>query len=151
MSLDMDIQGDALLIRALTAAPVRQAIESGALGIAAEGQDRTAPYPREPRRRPNAPYYVRGTGLFTPGGILIRRSETMNRRWNIRSVAFGAILENRASYSGRVKGGRGQQASHHRRTGWTRTIDDVAGVVRDGTAASIMGAALRAALPGGED
>lgn len=148
--LSTELEGAEELVHGLLS-PLRPAIEAGAMGIAAEGHDRTAPYPPAPRRKPGGWYYVRGEGLYTGAGQLVRRSETLNRRWNIRQApAFGATLENTASYAAKVKGGKGEQTKGHRRTGWTRAIEDMESVVQDGTAAEIMGAALEAVLPGGK-
>lgn len=143
----IEIQGLEPIIARLVA-PLRPAIEAGALGIAAEAQDRAAPYPPARPRRPGRPYYVRGTGGFTAGGIQISTSETMNRRWNIRPVAFGAVLENRASYASEVIGDRGEQRRIHGRHGWRRAPEEARAVATDGTGERIMTAAIMAVLEG---
>jgi hypothetical protein len=122
------------------------AIESAAMAIAAVIQDETAPYPRARPRRAGKGYYVRGRGSFSASGKLIRSSEMLNRRWDIRSISLGAELRNTASYSGDVHGRT--QTRLHAQTGWIKAADAIERIKRRGEITQIVMQAIQRAMGG---
>lgn len=131
--------------RKLLGTKLQPAIESGTAGIAAAIQNVLAPYPAAAPRRAGRSYYVRGRGLFSSGGKLQRSSQTLNRRWKIKRISFGARLNNNASYAQFVHG-RKKQNRHHARRGWVREDQAIEQVRNSGEMAEIMHAALSAAF-----
>jgi len=131
---------------ALLGTQLRPAIEAGALGIAAAIQDEVAPYPPAPPRRPKRGYYIRGKGSFSAKGKLLRSSELLNRRWDMRTIPMGARLRNLASYAGDVHGR--SQTKRHAQTGWVTVVTGIETVVNGGQAAAIMMDAISRALAG---
>jgi hypothetical protein len=129
----------------LLATNLQPAIEAGAQGIAAAVQNVLAPYPKAAPRRAGKSYYVRGKGLFSANGTLLKSSEMLNRRWSIRKVQLGARLRNTASYAAEVHGRRKQRKLHARR-GWMREDEAIKKVVSSGEAEAIMDKAIDAAF-----
>lgn len=142
----MNIEVDAKLTLAVLAINLQPAIEAGAQGIAAAVQNVLAPYPAPRPRVRGRSYYIRGKGLFSPSGELLQRSETLNRKWSIKQVAFGARLRNTASYAQDVHGKKGKQNRYHGKQGWVREDEAVDRVVKSGEANEIMTAAIQAAF-----
>lgn len=137
----IDIDADEAL--RLLSTKLQPAIEAGALGIAAAIQDRLAPYPRARPRIAGKGYYIRGRGSFSPRGKLQKASETLNRKWSIKRVAWGARLRNTASYAVYVHGAK-KQNRYHGKHGWVR--EDEAITQSRGDATAIMSAAISAAF-----
>lgn len=131
--------------RRLLATNLQSPIEAGAQGIAAAVQNVLAPYPAAPPRIAGRGYYIRGKGQFTARGRLVKASETLNRRWAIRKVAWGARLRNTASYAVWAHGAKRQNRYHGKR-GWVREDQAIAGVTSSGEAKQIMAAAISAAF-----
>lgn len=134
------IEIDSAAVAALLAVDLRRAIETAALGIAAEIQDTVAPYPPAPPRRAGQGYYVRGRGSFTARGELVKPSELLNRRWSIKAVPLGARLRNTASYAGKVHGRK--QAKIHKKHGWVTVETGIERVRSSGEARRLMMRAL---------
>ena len=142
----MRITVDAKRAAALLSTKLRPAIEAAALGVAAAIQDEVAPYPPARPRRAKKGYYIRGKGSFSAKGKLLKSSELLNRRWDLRTVPMGARLRNTASYAGDVHGR--SQTKLHASTGWVTVVDGISAVMGSGRAEAIVNDALRAALAG---
>lgn len=108
---------------------ITQAIVTASLAIAAEIQDKIAPYPpagpgNQPRSwlpRGHNSWYQRGSGpkwVVRSGAIHGRNSsETLGRRWSIEARPAGAVLGNIASYAPYVHS-QDQQSATMARIGW---------------------------------
>lgn len=139
----MSVEVKAAKAKKLLATKLKPAIEAGAMGIAAAIQNVVAPYPKAAPRQAGKSYYVRGKGLFSSGGKLQRSSETLNRRWKIKKISFGARLNNNASYAQYVHG-RKKQNRYHGKRGWIREDQAIQQVKASGEMAEIMHAAINA-------
>ena len=134
-------------------------ITDGAVGIAAAIQHVIAPYPPVSRRPQPFKSVRQRRGFFAAlrrGRIEVpyRRgrspgSETLGRRWNIRPLSFGAVLENRARYAGLVHGKKGRQAAYHARTGWVREDQAKEQIFASGEANEIMAESITRAIKKG--
>lgn len=139
MSVDVELHNTL----AILATDLQKPMEAAAMGIAAAIQDRLAPYPRARPRIAGKGYYIRGRGSFSPRGKLQKASETLNRKWSIKRVAWGARLRNTASYAVYVHGAK-KQNHYHGKHGWVREDEAIAQSRGDATA--IMSAAISAAF-----
>jgi hypothetical protein len=148
MTDSIEVEGLEPLIRDLSA-DLSPALTAVTKAIAAEAQDRIAPYPPATEAKspsnPAGRWYERGFGpkwRRKDGSVGGRKtSETLGRRWSIKSAPQQATLTNLASYSNVVHGAE-EQASFHATRGW-RADEGVADeIVDDGTVARMVEAAI---------
>jgi hypothetical protein len=128
----IEVKGLDPIVRQL-GADVAPALSAASMGIAAEVQDRIAPYPAPPTNS----RYLRGYGMR--GGK--KTSETLGRRWSIQAGYAAVVLRNVASYARYVHDSKLQARIHQNR--WTTDVEATQQVERDGTVERIVGAALR--------
>jgi len=153
------IEGLPSLTRLLNA-DLNKAVGAATFAIAAEIQNRLAPYPaaseaNRPRSwqsgGPNQ-WYERGYGprwVRKDGSINGRKtSQTLNRRWSIQRGVRSATLWNKAGYSGFVHDAN-IQAAFHKRRGWRTDQDVINQVQGDGTVSNIVNQALTNVFNGG--
>lgn len=141
----MSIEVNATNAKRLLATDLARPIQIGTMGVAAAVQNVLAPYPRPRPRIAGKGYYIRGKGLFTAAGKLVKSSETLNRKWSIRKVEMGARLRNTASYAQDVHGKR-KQRRYHGKQGWVREDTAIRDVQKSGQVEEIMNAAINAAF-----
>jgi hypothetical protein len=145
------IEGDAPLARAL-AQDLDGTLRAIAQAVAAEAQDRIAPYPQAPSYAGRRRWYQRGYGWKwrrKDGTVDGRQtSEMMGRRWVVQPWGSrGVMLRNLASYSGQVQSAEGQPPIF-RSIGWKTDQGVVDEMERDGTAERLAAQALRGAIKG---
>ena len=125
------------------------------MAVAAEIQDRLAPYP--PASEANDPsrprWYERGFGTRWRGGRGGNKtSQMMNRQWDLRAISTTAVLRNMATYSAYVHhdpaDGGPHQAWFHGPRGWRTDKQVIAQVISDGTVQEITVIALEGYLQG---
>ena len=150
MSSSVDVKVSQRVAK-LFAGKLGEPIQRGAMAIAASIQDEVAPYPPAPPRRPGKGYYVRGRGGFTAKGKQTSSSEMLNRKWDVKAIAWGARLTNTASYSGWVHGPKNsttgqRQAKVHKKHGWVSVTTGIDKVLKSGNAKALMLKAIEAAL-----
>jgi hypothetical protein len=131
---------DALAL--LNPARLNHVVQMASLAVAAEAQDRIAPYPAQSHRKQPFTSDKQRRGFFArlrSGEIVVpyRRggpgSEALGRSWSIRPYGdMGAVLENSASYADLVHGADTQTA-YMRGSGWKTDEGVVTAIEQDGT------------------
>lgn len=153
MSDEIEVEGlEELIVR--FGVDLEPALGAAAVAIAAEAQDRIAPYPGASRKPQPFRSAKQRRGFFArlrSGAIQVpyRRgsspgSQTLGRRWNIQPQRLGATLQNTASYAGLVHG-KAEQAKYHKGT-WKTDEDVKESIERDGTAERVIEQAMKQAL-----
>lgn len=136
----IEIRGLEQLQKKLDAETFNRQMRGLTRAVAAEVQDKIAPYPAATAgNRPAGPrsrWYERGYGprwMRVDGSIGgSKTSETLGRRWGFRqSGTTGTILGNIASYAGWVHSAK-DQAEAHKRHGWMTDKKAIDQVVRSG-------------------
>jgi len=125
------------------------AIQAASLAIAAEAQDRIAPYPAASGRRQAFTSMKQRRGFFARlhrGQIQVpyRRSNDVLQRWKPEAQGLGAVLRNTSPHAPLVHG-HDTQAAYHKGT-W-KTDEGVAEEIEnDGTAERIAEQAITKVL-----
>lgn len=146
------IEGLERLERKLEPRAYESAMEGALMAIAAEVQDKVAPYaPSTEANVPSGPgsrWYERGYGprwMLASGATVGRKtSETLGRRWSIHRASgrMKVVLSNIASYAAFVHSAE-KQASFHKRRGWRTDRDAVNEVGRSSVVDRILHDAFR--------
>lgn len=138
---DIRIEGAEEIARKLSGG-VDRAAKRASMAIAAEIHRRIAPYP--PASEANSPrdevsyWYERGFGTRYKTGKGRRTSQTLGRKWSVKSEGNGALVINTAGYANWVHDSVDQAWFHNVRD-WKTDEDVVDEVEGDGTVERLMG------------